>query len=44
MEIAKVLTIVVLVYIGFVALMEALVGYIQPDMHGGVRITTREAD
>ena len=32
MEVAKTLSIVVLVYVGFVALMEGLVGYIQPQM------------
>ena len=40
----KVLLIVVLVYVGFVALMEALVGYIQPNMDGGVRLTTTDAE
>ncbi len=44
MQIAKVLLIVVLVYVGFVALMEALIGYIQPHMDGGVRLTTTDAE
>jgi hypothetical protein len=42
--IAKVLFIVLLVYVGFVALMEALIGYIQPHMDGGVRLTTTDAE
>lgn len=44
MEIVEVLLIVVLVYVGFVALMEALIGYVQPDMDGGVRLTTTDAE
>lgn len=44
MLIVKVLLIVVLVYVGFVALMEALIGYIQPHMDGGVRLTTTDAE
>ena len=41
---ASVLLIAVLVYVGFVALMEALIGYIQPRMDGGVRLTTTDAE
>jgi hypothetical protein len=44
MQIANVLLIVVLIYVGFVALMEALIGYIQPNMDGGVRLTTTDAE
>jgi len=44
MQIASVLLIVFLVYVGFVALMEALIGYIQPHMDGGVRLTTTDAE
>jgi hypothetical protein len=40
MEIAKIFLIAVLVYVGFVALMEGLVGYIQPQMDIGVTLTT----
>ena len=43
MEIAKVLLSVFLVYVGFVALMEGLIGFIQPHMDGGVRLTTTDA-
>ena len=44
MQIANVLLIIVLVYIGFVAVAEALIGYIQPNMDGGVRLTTTDAE
>ena len=44
MQIIKVLLIVVLVYVGFVALMEALIGYIQPQMDEAVRLTTTDAE
>ena len=44
MQIAKIFLIVVLVYVGFVALMEALIGFIQPHMDGGVRLTTTDSE
>ena len=44
MQITKFVLIVVLVYVGFVALMEALIGYVQPHMDGGVRVTTTDAE
>jgi hypothetical protein len=43
MQIANVLLIAGLVYVGFVALMEGLIGFIQPHMDGGVRLTTTDA-
>ncbi len=42
MEITKILLIGALVYVGFVALMEGLVGYIQPQMDIGVTLTTTD--
>ena len=44
MGIAKILLIAALVYMAFVAVAEALIGLIQPDMDGGVRLTTTGAD
>ena len=44
MEIARILLIVILVYGGFVALMEVAIGSIQPSMDGGVRLTTVDAE
>ena len=44
MLITEVLLIVFVVYVGFVALMEALIGYIQPNMDGGVKLTTTDAE
>ena len=44
MQITSVVLIVVLVYVGFVALMEGLIGYIQPDMDGGVKLTMTDAE
>ncbi len=44
MQILKVLLIMFFVYVGFVALMEALIGYIQPNMDDGVRLTTTDAE
>ncbi len=44
MEIARILSIVVLAYVGFVALMEVVIGSIQPSMEGGVRLTTVNAE
>ena len=44
MEIARILSIVVLTYVGFVALMEVVIGSIQPSMEGGVRLTTVNAE
>jgi len=43
MQIANVLLIAGLVYVGFVALMEGLIGFIQPHMDGGVSLTTTDA-
>lgn len=40
----KILVIVVLVYVGFVALMEGLIGYIQPQMEIGVTLTTTDSE
>jgi hypothetical protein len=34
----------ILVYVGFVALMEGLIGFVQPDMDGGVRLTTTDGN
>jgi hypothetical protein len=42
MQITTVLLIVILGYVGFVAVMEALIGYVQPDMDGGVRLETTD--
>lgn len=39
----EILLIVALVYVGFVASMEALIGFVQPNMDGGVRLTTTDA-
>ena len=44
MQIANVLLTAGLVYVGFVALMEGLIGFIQPQMDGGVRLTTTDAE
>lgn len=44
MQTLQVGLIVVLAYVGFVALMEALIGYVQPDMDEGVRLTTTDAE
>jgi hypothetical protein len=38
------LLIAALAYVAFVALMEALIGTIQPNMDGGVRLTTTDAE
>ncbi len=43
MEIIEILLIVILCYAGFVVLMEVLIGYIQPEMDGGVTLTTTDA-
>ena len=43
MEITEVLLIVVLLYVSFVARMEALIGFVQPNMDEGVRLTTIDA-
>ncbi len=43
MEIIQISLIVVLVYVGFVALMEALIGFFQPQMDEGVMLTTTDA-
>ena len=43
MQILKVLLLVVLVYAGFVAVMEALIGFFQPHMDSGVRLVTTDA-
>ena len=44
MELARILLIVVVCYVGFVALMEVAIGFIQPSMDGGVRLTTVDAE
>jgi hypothetical protein len=44
MQIIEILLIVLLVYVGFVGLMEALIGFIQPQMDEGVRLTTTDAE
>jgi hypothetical protein len=44
MHIGGWLLVVLLCYVGFVALREALIGFVQPDMEGGVRLATKEPD
>ncbi|MDJ0790010.1 MAG: hypothetical protein QNK05_24705 [Myxococcota bacterium] len=44
MEIAKVLAVIALAYVAFVALMEAVIGTVQPNMESGVRLTTTDAE
>jgi hypothetical protein len=44
MQITSVFLTAVLVYVNFVALMEGLIGYIQPRMDGGVKLTTTDAE
>lgn len=43
MQTVEVLLRVVVGYAAFVALMEALIGFIQPPMDGGVKLTTTDA-
>jgi hypothetical protein len=43
-EIIWIVSIVVLGYVGFVALAEGLIGYIQPHMDEGVTLTTTDAE
>lgn len=44
MQLTEILLIVVLVYVGFLALMEALIGFIQPWMQEGARLKTTDAE
>lgn len=44
MRIAKIGAVVVLVYVAFVAIMELTFGYLQPDMDGGVVLTSYAND
>ena len=44
MQTTNILLITLLGYVGFVALMEGLIGFIQPDMDGGVSLTTTDAE
>ena len=44
MQLVSTLAGVLLAYALFVALAEALIGILQPDMEGGVRLTTTDAE
>jgi hypothetical protein len=44
MEFNNVFLIVIVLYVAFVGLMEAMIGYIQPQMDEGVRLTTTDAE
>ncbi len=44
MKMLKILGVLALVYVGLVAVLESAVGYLQPDMTGGVRLTTTDPD
>ncbi len=44
MQITQILSIAVLAYVAFVTLAEALIGFIQPDMDIGGRLTTTDAN